>query len=168
MNDELQELIKQLDELLANPIVDADDALEVATVAGLAYRLGASTSELADAVAWREGPGADLLEEMWVQVDLDPLLEAVDECTGGGRTEEQVEEAVYDVDDVVAAAVWCSRIELVRKAARELAGLVREVPDVFTDVAEIAGKMAGLPRVAEHLALYDYWLALADTKDLQD
>ncbi len=162
MQDELQVLLEQLDELLGEPIVDADDALEVATVAGLAARLGASPEALADSEAWRTGSGEDLLDEMWEQVDLEPLLEAVDACTGGDMDEETVEEALYDVDDVIAAAVWCGRVDLVRPAARELSKIVRTVPDVFASVAPIAGKIAALPAVAEHIGLYDYWLAVAD------
>lgn len=162
MQRELDVLIEQLDELLGGPILDEDDALEVAIVAGLAARLGAEPSTLADAVAWRDGPGAELLDSMWEQVDLEPLVEAVDAVTGGGRTEEEVEEAVYDVDDVVAAAVWCERTATVRAAARELASIVRGVPDVFSSISPIAGAVAATPSVAEHLGLYDYWLALSD------
>ncbi len=162
MHRELAQLLEQLDELLNEPLVDEDDALELAIVAGLAYRLGASAADLQGATAWREGPGEDLLDEMWEQVDLDPLLEAVDACTEGGMSDEEVEDAVYDVDDVIAAAVWAGRIELVRPAARQMASIVRSVPDVFAPVGEIASQMAALPTVAEHLGLYEYWLALAD------
>lgn len=163
MAKELEVLVSQLDELLNSPIVDEDDALEVAIVAGLAARLGATPSDLAEARLWRDGAGADLLASMWEQVDLGPLLEEVDDCTGGGRDDEQVEEAVYDVDDVIAAAIWCGRTDVVRGAARELAGIIRGVPDVFEALADEARQMAASREVAEHLGLYDYWLALADT-----
>ncbi len=162
MQRELDVLVEQLDELLGAPIVDEDDALEVAIVAGLAARLGADPSTLVGAVAWRDGPGADLLDEMWQQVDLEPLVEAVDAVTGGGIEDEAVEEVVYDVDDVIAAAVWCDRRATVRGAARELASIVRGIPDVFASISPIAGAMAATPAVAEDLGLYDYWLALSD------
>ena len=162
MKRELEVLVEQLEELLISPIVDEDDALEVAIVAGLAYRLGAEPAQLAGANAWRDGAGADLLASTWEQIDLEPLVQAVDDCTGGGRSEVEVEEAVYDVDDVIAAAVWGGQGDLVRGPARELAQIIRGVPDVFTPVSEIAGQMAATPAVAEHLGLYDYWLALAD------
>jgi hypothetical protein len=48
---ELDVLIEQLEELLGEGIVDAEDALEVAAVAGLAQRLGAPPEALASAVA---------------------------------------------------------------------------------------------------------------------
>ena len=162
MMGELEELVQQLDELLNSPIVDEDDALEVAIVAGLAARLGATAADLVAAVAWRDGIGADLLAEMWEQVDLEVHVEAVDACTGGGLTDEQVEDAIYEVDEVVAAAVWCGRIDRVQDAAREVASIVRGVPDVFEPVAADGRLLASTRAVGEHLFLYDYWLALAD------
>lgn len=162
MMGELEELVQQLDELLNSPIVDEDDALEVAIVAGLAARLGASQGDLVSARAWRDGDGADLLAEMWEQVDLEPLVEAVDDCTGGGRSDEQVEDAIYEIDEVIAAAVWCGQKERVQPAAREVARIVRGVPDVFEPVAADGRILAATRAVGEHLFLYDYWLALAD------
>lgn len=162
MQQELDVLVEQLDELLGSPIVDPDDALEVAIVAGLAHRLGAPPATLADAIAWRDGDGADLLEETWLQVDLEPLLEEVEACTGGGRTDEQVEEALFEVDDVIAAALWCGRRDVARDACRQLASTVREVPDVFASLSDLGSQLARLPAVADDLGLYDYWFAVAD------
>lgn len=162
MSKELDALVEQLDELLNSPIVDEDDALEVAIVAGLAAREGAAPEALVAAVAWREGPGADLLSEMWEQVDLAPLVEAVDDCTGGGHSDEEIEEALYDVDEVIAAAVWCGQADRVRGAARELATIIRGVPDVFEPLAHEGRQMAASQAVGQELFLYDYWMALAD------
>jgi len=166
--EELEVLTEQLDELLGEPVVDEDDAIEVCIVAGLAHRLGASASTLADAVAWRDGPGADLIASTWAQVDLEDLIEEVDACTGGGRDDEEVENAVYDVDDYVAAAIWCNQRDVVRDAARRLAELVRQVPDVFTGLGTFARSFSTRPAVAEELDLYDYWLALADAGRLEE
>jgi hypothetical protein len=162
MQRELDVLVEQLDELLAEPIVDADDALEVATVAGLAARLGATAEQLADVNAWRDGLGQELLRETWEEVDATPILEELDAVTGGGATDEQVEEALFDLDDLVAAAVWCGRRDAVRTAAREGAKIVRGIPDVFVPLADLATELAKLPTVARDLDLYDYWLAIAD------
>ncbi|MEQ1566177.1 MAG: hypothetical protein ABMA64_11110 [Myxococcota bacterium] len=162
MKQELDVLIEQLDELLGEPIVDPDDALEVAIVAGLAARLSASPDAMAAAVAWRDGDGRELLAETWDQVDPEPLLEELDAVTESSVTEEQVEEAVYDFDDVVAAAVWCGKAQVMRAAARRAAEIVRQIPDPFADLSDVGSELARLPTVAEHLELYDYWLAIAD------
>ena len=162
MKFELEVLSEQLDELLASPIVNEDDALEVAIVAGLAYRLGATPATMAAATEWRDGQGAELLEQTWAEVDLEPLLEAVDQCTAGGCTEEEIEEAVYDVDDVIAAALWCNQRDLIRSAALELSRLIRGIPDVFVPISDIGGLIAATRGVGENLDIYDYWLALAD------
>ncbi|MEQ1506001.1 MAG: hypothetical protein ABMB14_27465 [Myxococcota bacterium] len=163
MKQELDVLVEQLDELLAEPIVDADDALEVAIVAGLAARLGGSPDALRDAVVWRDGLGRELLAETWAQVDLEPLLEELDACAGGGMTDEQIEEALFDVDDVIAAAIWCDAEAAVRDAARRASAIVRLVPDPFASLSDLAVQLARMPSIAMHLDLYDYWLAVADT-----
>jgi hypothetical protein len=166
MKLELDVLVEQLDEVLAEPILDPDDALEVAILAGLAARLGAPPDALAAAVAWRDGAGRELVAETFDQVDLEPLLEELDACTGGGMTDEQVEEALFDVDDVVAAAIWCGRTAAVRAGARRASEIVRQIPDPFAPLADLAVAMARLRSVAEHLDLYDYWLAVADARDV--
>lgn len=165
MQQELDVLIEQLDELVSSPIVDPDDALELAIVAGLAARLSAPPDALAAAVAWRDGAGRELLAETWRQVDPEPLLEELDGLAGVGATDEQVEEAVYDFDDLVAAAIWCGRSAQIRAAARRAAEIVREVPDPFASLAVEAAQHARLATVAEHLELYDYWLAIADARE---
>ena len=166
MKIELDVLLEQLDEVLGEPIVDPDDALEVAILAGLAARLGAPPDALAAAVAWRDGDGRELVAETFDQVDLEPLLEELDACTGGGMTDEEVEEALFDVDDVVAAAIWCNRTAAVRAGARKAAEIVRQIPDPFAPLADLAVQMAKLRAVAEHLDLYDYWLAVADAREV--
>ncbi len=166
--EELETLTEQLDVLLSEPVVDEDDALEICIVAGLAHRLGAAPAVLADAVAWRDGSAAELVAAMWEQVDLEPLVEDVDACTGGGREDEEIENAVYDFDDVVAAAIWSNQRDVVREAARRVTRIVREVPDVFTVLASFARSFAAKPAAAADLDLYEYWLALADAGDLED
>jgi hypothetical protein len=182
--NELVELIDQLDDILGKPLVYTDDALELAIVAGLAERLGASAEVMAPAVAWREGTGKELLDEMWQQVDLEPLLEALEGCVGAMEVEDEeespsppdeedeeqqeegdpLENALFDIDDLVAAAIWCGRTKLVRATARQVAELVRQVPDPFVSLSPFAVEVARLPTVAQHLDLYDYWLAVADAK----
>jgi hypothetical protein len=167
MKQELDVLIEQLDELLGDPIVDPDDALEVAIVAGLASRLGGPPDALAAAVAWRDGDGRELLEETWDQVDPEPLLEELDGVTTGGATDEEVEDAVYDFDDLVAAAIWCGRRRAVKDAAHRAAAIVREIPDPFSELADVGSQLARLPTVAADLDLYDYWLAIADARHVE-
>jgi hypothetical protein len=164
MKEEMDVLVEQLDELLADPILDSDDALELAIVAGLAARLGAPDEALREAIAWREGPGREMLDETWEMVDFEPLLEALDACTGGDLTDEEVEEALYDVDDVIAAAIWCGRPGAVRPAAQRASRIIREIPDPFAPLADLASQIARLPAVAADMDLYDYWFAVADAR----
>lgn len=165
---ELSVLIEQLEELLASGIDDADDALEVAIVAGLAARLGAAHEALDEAKQWREAGGDELLDEAFAELDLDEIIDGIEGVLDGQADEEQVEEALYELDDVVAAAVWCGRSAAVRDAAQEIARVIRQVPDPFAPLADFGAQMARLPAVAAHLELYEYWLAVADAGQYRD
>lgn len=159
---ELEVLVEQLDELLVDGAHDGDEALEIATVAGLAARLGADEITLAPAETWRDGPGADLLSEGFEEVDVDELVETIDGLIDGEADDELVEEAVGDFDDLVAAAAWTGRADWIRPAARRVAGIVRQIPDPFAFLAEDGKTMAKTPTVGADPDLYDYWLAIAE------
>jgi hypothetical protein len=159
---ELEVLLEQLDELLTEGAVDAEDALEIAVVAGLAHRLGAPAAALVDAEAWRAAAGRDLLAEVWEELDVDALLEAIDAAATNELPEEEVEEALYDVDEVIAAAVWAGRPAAVRRLAAETAKTLRDVPERFAPLADVGIAMARLPAVGRDADVYDYWFALAD------
>lgn len=161
-SDERAVLSDQLDELLAMGVDDEDDALEVAALAGLLDRLGASKDALADAVSWRVGPGADLLDDVWDELDLDDLVEAVDACTAGGVEEEAVDEAVFDLDEVVAAAVWCGQTHLLLDAVKEVASAIRLIPEPFAHLAPYARELTAAPGIEGAPELYGYWFAIAD------
>jgi len=160
---ELEVLVEQLDDLVAEGARDVSDALEVATVAGLAARLGAASEVLASAEAWREGAGAELLEILWEEIDLEALTGEVDACLSGEAEDVEIEDAISDFDDVVAAAVWCGKRALLVAAAQEVARTIRCAPGSFAGIAEAGSQMARLPAVGKDLGLYDYWFALADT-----
>lgn len=160
---ELEVVLSQLDELLVDGAVDEDDALEIAALAGLAERLGATRDQLADAVAWRKDVvGTDLLASAWQQLDMDDLVDAVEGCATGDYSDEDVEDAVFELDELVAAAVWCGQAGKVRKAAQQIEQLIRDVPEPFSKLADYARQLARLPAIARDLDVYGYWLAIAD------
>lgn len=162
IRSELEVLLEQLDELLEEGAMDAEDALEIAVVAGLAKRLGADTAALADAEAWRVGAGAELLAEVWDELDVDALQDAVDAAATDDLTEEEIEDAIYDVDEVVTAAVWVGKAAAVRALAASVARTIRDVPEKFAGLADIGAGFARMPAVAADMDVYDYWFALAD------
>lgn len=158
---ELDVLMEQLDELLSGGVDDAEDALELASLAGTAARLGADPAWLADAENWKVGPGEELLETAWNLIDLAPLVEAIDAVSCGAETDEEVEEAVFDFDDIVAAAVWCGREDVVAAAAREVEGIISTLPDLFAEMAPYGVDLCRRRAVIDHVEVYGYWLAIA-------
>lgn len=157
--NELDVLIEQLDELLGEGIVDADDALEVATVAGLAERLGATDSQLDDVRAWRSEAG-ELLDEALEILEIELLLEALDDCVG--REEDQVEEAVDDFDDAIAAAVFLGAGHAVVDEVARAAQIIRQVPDPFAFLGATGHQMMALPTVQAAPERYAHWQAIAE------
>lgn len=162
---EVEVLVEQLEELMGSPIVDAEDALEIATVAGGAERLGADPMALQSAAEWRDGEGAELVAELWKQVDADPLLEALEAASEGSATDEEVEEALYDLDDLIVAGIWCKRRDAVRQTAVRAERVVRELPDVFVSFADVSRTLIKRREVAMDLDLYGYWMAIAEAAD---
>lgn len=165
--EEADVLAEQLEEMLSEPIVDADDALEVAMVAGLLARLDPQSAALASAQTWLDADGKDLLTEAFLMIDLEPLAEAVDALTPDDE-DEAVEEAVLDVDELVAAAIWCGHGSDVGALAREVAKAARALPEAFVSLSDVGADLAKEPSVAAHLGLYDFWLAIADSAEWAD
>jgi len=159
---EIEVLIDQLGEILAEGTDDPEEALEVAALAGMAERLGAPADALADALAWRDGPGAALLEEAWGAVDAEAYVDAIEGLAGEDATDEQVEEVLLDFDELCAAAVWCKRTALVRGIAKRVEDTVRMMPEVYASAAPFGRDLARLPAVATHIDAYGWWLAVAD------
>jgi hypothetical protein len=159
---ELEVLIDQLDELMVEGAVSSDDALELAAVAGLAARLGAPHEALVAVRAWLAEGGKDLVEEAIDEVDFDDLVEALDNLEGAD--EHDVEEALSDFDDLVAAAWFTGFADKVRPAARAVSRIIRQVPDPFAFMAETGRQMARSRAVAEDLDLHDFWLAIAEAE----
>lgn len=159
---EIEVLSEQLDELVASGVDDPDEALEIAALAGMLERLGADPALLAEALAWATDDGQAVLEEAWQIVDVEAFVEAIDACTGGDATEEEVEEAVLDFDELVAAATWCKKASLVKAAVRDVEAAIRMVPEAFAELASYGHALAALPNVASQLDLYGFWLAIAD------
>ncbi len=157
---ELEVLVEQLDDMLAEGADDEDDAVEIAAVAGQVTRLDPRHPSLVDAAVWRDGAGAELLTSAFEDLDVDAVLEALDGSVGGEEAE--VEEALYELDDLVAAAIWAGHRDAVRRIARQAAATIRQVPESFSSFSEEATHLARLPAVAAELDLYDYWLAVAD------
>ncbi|MCB9672138.1 MAG: hypothetical protein H6736_07235 [Alphaproteobacteria bacterium] len=159
---EREVLLEQLEELLGEPAVDVSDALEIATCAGLAHRLGATDADLADARAWRDGLGKPLLDELFQGVDVEPLVDGVEAVLGQDTEDRELEDVVFDFDDLVAAAIWCGRESMLKAAAGRVAATIRLSPETFGALAPYGKQISRLANVGEHYAVYDYWMALAD------
>ncbi|MCB9664052.1 MAG: hypothetical protein H6732_08050 [Alphaproteobacteria bacterium] len=166
--DELQVLVDQLDELLSSGLDDPEEALEVAAIAGMLARVGTPAATLAEAEAWRVGPGGALLDEAWDLVDADAYLEAIDDCASDRATDEEVEEALLDLDELVAAAVWCGRTSVVARVTASVERTIRDVPEPFAALAGQGRELARLRAVAEQLDVYGFWLAVADAGEHLD
>lgn len=163
MGDEARLLLEQLEEALDEGPEDEEDALEVAMLAGLATRLGENGPVLERARDWRKGPGRNHLAEAWRLLDTEALLEALEDCVDGEGGPEAVAEALSDLDEVVAAAIWAGRPEGLSALTKEAERTVRAVPEAFATASSLASDRMRLRGVAEELDLYGFWLAVAES-----
>lgn len=167
MAAELDVLLEQLEELLGEGAFDSDDALELAHVAGLVARADADHEALVKANEWRAGPGAELIEDAFDRFEAAEVLQSLEEVLTPDADEETVEEALYDVDEAIAAALWCGRRDAVVGLAAEADRLIRQVPEPFAQVADLGVSMARQPAVGLEYDLYAFWMAVADTAGQQ-
>ena len=161
--NELAALSDQLDEVLQEPILDGEDAIEVAILAGLVERLGGHGASVDAARQWRDEDGADLLEEFWADFDESDLVSGVEQVLVGDADEDDVEEAILDVDEHVCAALWSGHGGSVRALAESVEQTIRTVPDPFASLADVGVEFSRLPGVAKDRELYAYWFAIADS-----
>jgi hypothetical protein len=166
--DELKVLSDQLDEMLSSDVVDIEEALEVCQVAGMIARLDAFCPALTRAVKWRDGEGAEFVEEGWDYFDAVEILDSLDAASSGDLDDHGLEELLFDVDEAVAAAVWCGQQQVVRELAREVARAIRQVPEHFAAFGSLGAQMTRQPAVGTDQHLYDFWFALADARSLAD
>lgn len=161
---EVTTLSEQLDEILTTGVDDEEEAIEVAALAGMLARLGADPALLADVRAWRAGPGAQILADALDALDVEAYVADLDDVAQRDATDDEVIDAVYAFDEVVAAAVWCGRRALVAKAAAEVERTIRMIPEPFACLAEEGRALARSREVAASLDVYGYWLAIADAR----
>jgi hypothetical protein len=162
--NELKVLVEQLDEMLGGDILDGDEALELCQVAGMISRLDSTAPALARAVAWRDGDGAELVEDGWDFFDAVEMLDALESAAGGDLDAHGLEELLFDVDEAIAAAVWCAQQSAVQELAEEFARVIRQHPERFAKVSSLGGQMARLPAIGAEQQLYDFWFAAADAQ----
>lgn len=162
MTAELDVLIEQLDELLGEGAFEADDALEIAAVAGMAARLDPDPEAMKKAEEWRAGPGAELLTDAFDRLEIAEILSGLEAILRPDAEEEAVEEALFELDEVIAAAVWCGRSDAVSQLAAEADRLIRQIPEPFAQVADLGRAMARKPAVGLSYELYAFWMAVAD------
>ena len=161
--NELAALSEQLDEVLQEPILDGEDAIEVAILAGLVERLGGRGEAVDAARQWRDEDGADLLEEYWAEFDESDLVAGIEDVLVGDADEDDVEEAILDVDEHVCAALWSGHASAVRSMAEAVEQSIRTVPDPFACLSDVGAEFSRMPAVARDRELYAYWFAIADS-----
>ena len=162
MESELDILESQLEEILEEGATDPEDALEIALVAGTAARMGADSELLADAIAWRDGPGKGLLVEAFGLLDVEEIQGALDGVLDGESSEEEIEDALYDIDELVAAAIWCGQVKAVRDLARGAQTSVEMAPELFAHLAPVAKDYTNQGWFGEHYTVYGFWSAVAN------
>jgi len=157
---ELEVIVDQLEQFLIAGTVDTDDALEVATLAGLAERLGADASALQGANTWLHTMGEPLLAEALSELDLEPLTDALDACMGGDLLDEDIEEAFFDLDDLIAALLWMKQAPLATQLSAQMAETIEMAPECFEPLLAYLDGVRQSPLYPSSQEAFAHWDAL--------
>ena len=162
-----QEAIDILFEFLDGNNCFVSDALSALEEIGrpivprLLQRLTDEEPVLWEAAAWRDAAGRSMLEAVWEALDGDVFVEAVEQALDTGADPFDLEEALFEVDELAAAAAWCGREDQVRPVSAKVAEVIRARPGPFDSLTSDAADTVQLPEVAADPDLYAFWWALA-------
>ena len=154
---EREVLEQQLGELTRSLPTDHLDAVELATIAGLAARAGLRGRGMDKAEQWRDGKGWSLITAVLDEDDFHELIDDLEEALKSEATDgDKVEELLFGFDDLVAGAAWAGRESKAEPAVVRLMSLVAECADDFDHSAELAAELWSLEAVQRNPALYRY------------
>ena len=101
-------------------------------------------------------------------IDLDILVEELELVVGSNAPAREVEDALFDVDEVLAAAVWAEQGAAVQTAGETITALVASAPDLFAEMAQEASELLQTQSVSSHAEIYAYWYAIAALGEGED
>ena len=159
---ELRLVQEQLNTLLAQGEWDSEEAVEVATLAGVLERAGSVGHWTERARTWRDARARALLDEGLDEVDTESLLTAMADNAG---EVERLDDALFDLDEALVAFWWAGRAAEVQPVSALAAELVRTIPSAFADLAAYASDLLGLPGVGD--GPWAVWESVAESVNLE-
>jgi hypothetical protein len=157
-NEEIVVLRQQLGEALEA----GDDPVELSSLAGMLVRLGDGDTILKRAESWRDA-SLDIVDVAFDAVDFDELVEDISEAVGRNAADDEVEEALFDFDEMAIAAWWVGQADRFEAAGQKLVETVRGAPDNFKPLAKYALYMSDKSKGMGGSDHFSYWSTIAKT-----
>ena len=157
-NEEIVVLRQQLSEALDV----ADDAVELASLAGMLVRLGDDDAVVRRAATWRDG-SLDEVDLAFDGVDFDELVEDIAEAVGRNAADDEVEEALFDFDEMAIGAWWAGQADRFEAAGQKLVATVSGASGNFKPLAKYALYMSDKSKDMGGGSHFLYWDTIATT-----
>lgn len=158
-NEEIEILRQQLTDAIAA----GDDAVELSSLAGMLMRLGDTGPVLTTAVQWRDG-ALDTIDLAFDDVDFGELVEDITEAVGRNAADEEIEEALFDFDEIAVGAWWAGQADRFDSAGQILVDTITSAVDIFKPMSRYAEDMADKSTLMGATTEFSYWVAIANSR----
>ena len=157
-SEEILVLRQQLGEALEA----GDDPVELSSLAGMLVRLGDDDATVKRAINWRDA-SLDTVDVAFDGVDFDELVEDIAEAVGRNAAEDEVEEALFDFDEMAIAAWWVGQADRFEAAGQKLVETIQGASDNFKPLAKYALYMSDKSNDMGGSDHFSYWSMIAKT-----
>ena len=157
-SEEILVLRQQLGEALEA----GDDPVELSSLVGMLVRLGDDDATIKRAVKWKE-VSLDAVDVAFDGVDFDEFVEDIAEAVGRNAADDEVEEALFDFDEMAIAAWWVGQADRFEAAGQKLVETVQGAPSNFKSLARYAIYMSDKSNDMGGMDHFAYWRAIAET-----
>lgn len=147
----------QLAKMLGKGAEYSDEAIEIASLAGLLARIGKASDLIKRAQIWREGAGKRLLTEGLDQLGGDVLFDEFASICAEDPSETGVEDALFEFDELLVAIWWSGREEVASALDLQMIEFITSAPALFQPFAEYAKELTARFRPDDDLGCFEFW-----------
>ena len=150
----------QLAKMLGKGAEYSDEAVEIASLAGLLARLGKAADLVKRAQIWSEGAGKRLLAEGLDQLSADVLFDEFVSACAEDPSEAGVEDALFEFDELLVAIWWTGRAETAAALDLQMMAFITSAPALFQPFAEYAQELTLKFEHGKDRGCFELWGAI--------
>ena len=150
----------QLAKMLGKGAEYSDEAVEIASLAGLLARLGKASDLVKRARIWRDGAGKRLLAEGLDQLSADVLFDEFASACAEDPSEAGVEDALFEFDELLVAIWWTGREETAGALDLQMIAFIASALALFQPFSEYARELISKLEPGNDVGCSEFWGAI--------